>query len=131
MKLGTALVLAALCAACGYHLSTATTSSLFPPTVKTIAIPAFANATTRYHLSDRLPDAIGREFIKRTRYRIISNPNTADIVIHGSVLSYSFNPTIFDPTTGRASVADLHVFLALSIVDRASGKTIFNRPRFE
>ena len=50
------------------------TRDLVPKTVHTIAIPAFTNETTRYKLTDQLPEAIAREFISRTRYRIVTDP---------------------------------------------------------
>ena len=60
------------------------TRDLIPKTVHTIAIPAFTNPTTRYKLTDQLPEAIAREFISRTRYRIVSDPNPADAVLKGA-----------------------------------------------
>jgi len=58
-----------LAASCGYH--TGGHADLVPKTVRTIAIPAFTNGTTRYKLTDQLPEAIAREFISRTHYRIV------------------------------------------------------------
>jgi outer membrane lipopolysaccharide assembly protein LptE/RlpB len=122
-------VVALLATACGYHV--AGRADLVPKTIQTIAIPAFSNITTRYKLTDRLPEAISREFISRTRYRIVSDPDQADAVLRGAVLSYSSYPTIFDPATGRASGVQLQVTLRVSLVERASGKVLFNRPRIE
>lgn len=118
-----------LAAACGYHV--AGRADLVPKNIQTIAIPAFTNVTTRYKLTDRLPEAISREFISRTRYRIVSDPDQADAVLRGSVLNYSSYPTIFDPATGRASGVQLQVTLQVSLVERASGKVLFSRPRME
>lgn len=124
------VALAALLAtACGYHV--AGRADLVPKNIQTIAIPAFKNVTTRYKLTDRLPEAISREFISRTRYRIVSDPDQADAVLRGSVLNYSSYPTIFDPATGRASGVQLQVTLQVSLVERASGKALFSRPRME
>ena len=58
-----------LVSGCGY--STGGHADLVPKTGHTIAIPAFSNATTRYKLTDQLPEAIAREFISRTHYRIV------------------------------------------------------------
>jgi hypothetical protein len=33
--------------------------------------------------------------------------------------------------TGRASGVQLHVIMQISLVDRATGKVLFNRPNFE
>jgi outer membrane lipopolysaccharide assembly protein LptE/RlpB len=116
-------------ASCGYH--TGGHADLLPPTLKTIAVPAFANATVRYKLTDRLPEAISRELLTRTRYRVVSNPGAADAVLHGTVITYTSFPTVFDPATGRASAAEVHLTLRVILQDRATGKELFSRPSFE
>ena len=114
---------------CGYHL--AGKADLVPKTVHTVSVPPFSNATTRYRLTDWLPEAISREFISRTRYRIVSDPDQADAVVRGSVLNYTSYPTILDPGTGRASAIEMHVLMQVSLVERATGRVIFSRPAFE
>ena len=89
---------------CGYHV--AGHADLMPKTIQTICIPAFTNATTRYKLTDQLPEAIAQEFISRTRYQIVTDPNTADAVLRGTVLNYISYATVVDPTTGRATAVD-------------------------
>ena len=116
-------------ASCGYRF--AATDTALPRTIHTVAIPAFNNLTTRYKLTDQLPEAISREFLTRTRYKIVSDPNAADAVLHGSVVNYSFNPTIFDPATGRAAYAELHVTLSVTLTERATGKVLFDRKNFD
>lgn len=113
---------------CGYKV--AGRSDNLPPSLKTVAVPAFGNATVRYKLTDVMPEAFAREFIQHTRYKVVSNPNNADMVLHGTILGYRFNPTIFDPAAGRANVADLYVQLAVSLTDR-TGKVLYNQPTFE
>ena len=65
------------CASCCWlppaAITPADTRDLIPKTIHTIAIPAFTNVTTRYKLTDQLPEAIAREFISRTRYRIVTD----------------------------------------------------------
>ena len=116
-------------ASCGYRF--AGTDNELPKTVHTVSIPAFSNLTTRYKLTDQLPEAISREFISRTRYRVVPDPNAADAVLRGSVLNYSFYPTVFDPKTFRAAFAELHVTLSVTLTERATGKVLFSRPNFD
>lgn len=118
-----------LAASCGYH--TAGHADLIPKTIQTIAIPAFTNNTARYKLTDQLPEAFAREFIARTRYRVVSDPGSADAVLTGTVLSYAASPTVFDPTTGRASAIELHVSLRVNLTERATGKILFSRPSYQ
>ena len=79
---------------CGYRV--AGRGDLVPSNVRTIAIPAFANNTTRYPLTENLPAAIGREFISRTRYRVVAKPENADAVLQGAVLNYISYPAVVD-----------------------------------
>lgn len=128
MKAALALLLLLL-SSCGYR--TAGRADLLPPSLRTVAIPAFSNTTVRYKLTDTMPEALAREFIAHTRYRVVSSPGEADMVLQGAVLSYNFNPTIFDPQAQRANVADLRVTLQVTLTERATGRVLFQRPRFE
>ncbi|MEK7404986.1 MAG: LptE family protein, partial [Acidobacteriota bacterium] len=121
--------LAALAAGCGYHI--AGRADLLPKNIQTIAIPAFANVTTRYKLTERLPAALTREFIARTRYRIVADPNPADAILRGVVVNYVSYPTIFDPATGRATGVQMNVTLEITLTERASGQVLFSRPSFD
>lgn len=118
-----------LLAGCGYHVVGHT--DLLPKTINTICIPAFSNVTTNYKLSDELPEAIAREFISRTRYKVVSDPNTADAILRGTVVNYIHYPTVADPATGRAAEVDLRVYMRVDLVERATGKVLFTRPNME
>jgi len=118
-----------LLGSCGYHV--AGKADLVPKDVHTIAVPAFSNSTVHYKLTDGLPQAIGREFITRTRYRIVNNLDDADAVLRGSVINYVVFPTLFDQATGRTSGLQVNVTMQVTLTDRTTGKVIFTRPRFE
>jgi outer membrane lipopolysaccharide assembly protein LptE/RlpB len=121
-----ALALAASFAAgCGYQVGSH--GDLMPSTVKTIAISAFANTSTRYKLARLLPQDIGREILSRTRYRIVEDPNQADAVLTGTVAGFSAYPTISDPVSGRATAAEAVVTVNIALKDRRTGKTLFSR----
>jgi hypothetical protein len=120
----------ALCtASCGYRFSDGGGS--LPKTIHTVAIPAFTNLTTRYKLTDQLPEIISREFITRTRYRVVADADTADAVLRGTVITYSFYPTIFDSINARAVLAEMHVQLSITLTERATGKVLLSRPNFD
>lgn len=124
-----AALLASLTAACGYRVGGQ--SDVLPVTLKTICIPAFGNATPRYKLTESLPGAIGREFLMRTRYRVVPEMSQADAILRGTVLNYTSYPTIFDQRTGRAAGIQLSVFLDLVLVERESGKVLYERRNME
>jgi Lipopolysaccharide-assembly len=121
--------LALLLSSCGYRF--AATDTALPKTIHTIAIPAFANLSTRYKLTDQLPELISREFLTRTRYKVVADVDTADAILRGAIITYAFYPTIFDPANGRAAYAEMHVLLTVSLTERATGKVLFNRPNFD
>ena len=116
-------------AGCGYHV--AGHADLLPKSLKTIAVPAFGNVTTRYDLARMLPEDIGREFLSRTRYRVVSNPEQADAVLTGAVVRFSYYPTTVDPASGRATAVQATVILQLNLTDHATGAVLFNRPGAE
>ncbi|MFB3778257.1 MAG: LPS assembly lipoprotein LptE [Bryobacteraceae bacterium] len=129
-RLGSCLLaLLIACGGCGYHVSGR--ADTLPTSIRTIAIPAFSNLTTRYKLTEQLPAAITREFITRTRYRVVPDEEDGDAVLTGAVVAYTSAPTTYDPATGRASAVNLSVVLNLSLRERATGKVLFARERME
>lgn len=124
-----ALTASLLCAGCGYKVGGK--ADLLPSTIRTIAIPAFGNVTTRYKLTERLPSAIGREFLTRTRYRVVADPNDADAILQGAVVNFMSAPTIFDQATGRAAGIQISVFLNLTLLEKSNGAVLFRRDSLE
>ncbi|HWB87112.1 MAG TPA: LptE family protein [Bryobacteraceae bacterium] len=121
--------IALMAAGCGYHV--AGHADVLPKNVKTIAIPAFTNVTPRYKLAQMLPADITREFLSRTRYGVVADPNQADAVLTGGVVNFVDYPTIFDPVSGRATGVQVVVTLQLTLTDRATGAVLFSRPGAE
>lgn len=114
---------------CGYHVSGH--ADLLPKTLKTVAVPAFGDNSTRYRLADRLAQAVTREFLSRTRYQVLADPREADAVLRGSVMNVMSFPTTFDTTTGRAAGVQMIVFLQVTLQDRVSGKLLYSNPNME
>lgn len=114
---------------CGYHVTGK--ADLLPSTIRTIAIPAWTNLTPRYKLADRLPAALTREFISRTRYAVAADPAQADAVLNGAVVNIFAYPTVIDQRTGRAAGMQLIVILQIKLTDRATGQVIYDRQNFE
>jgi hypothetical protein len=122
------LLLMVFLVSCGYHVSGQ--GDLLPTNIHTISIPAFDNITVRYRLTDRLPEALTREFIARKRYQIVSDPAEADAVLRGAITNFIAYPTTFDQTTGRASGLQANVTMRITLTAR-DGKVLFSRPSFE
>lgn len=118
-----------LISGCGYHV--AGHADLLPKTIKTIAIPAFGNATTRYQLTKLLPEDVTKEFLSRTRYRIVADPSQADAVLTGTVVNAVAYPTTIDPASGRANAVQVIVTLSVTLTDRSTGKVLFSQPSLQ
>ncbi len=125
---GAALLCLAL-GGCGYRAGSP--ANPLPLAVSTIAIPGFENVTSRYKLSDRMPAALTREFIARTRYRVVPDADSADAILRGAVLNYQSFPNVVDQSSGRATGVQLIVSLQLSLTERKTGKVLFSRPSME
>jgi outer membrane lipopolysaccharide assembly protein LptE/RlpB len=111
-------------AGCGYH-TVGNKSAQLPASVHTIAIPTFVNRTRQYHIEQVLTEAVVREFLARTQYRLVYKDNGgADAALRGTVVATSIVPVTFDVTTGRATTALVTVSAQVSLVDR-SGKKLY------
>lgn len=129
-KTSAALLAVLACATgCGYHVSGK--SDIMPQTIHIIAIGAFANRSTQYKLAQRLPADITREFIERTRYKIVTDPKAADAVLDGAVLNFVSYPIVTDQSTGRATVVQCSAYLKITLTERATGKVLFTQPSLE
>ncbi|MBV9759022.1 MAG: hypothetical protein JO340_00520 [Acidobacteriaceae bacterium] len=111
---------------CGYHVSGR--ADLVPKSIQTIYIPSFTTFTTRYKLVDVLPKQMGREFLARTRFRIVNDPNQADALLRGSVNTVTAFPTVFDPTSGKATSVQVTVSLTINLIEQKTGKVLYSRP---
>jgi outer membrane lipopolysaccharide assembly protein LptE/RlpB len=130
MKIFLAPALALVVAGCGYHV--AGHANLMPKNIQTIAIPAFGNVTTgRAKLSRLITAEVGREFISRTHYTIVTQPEQADAVLVGVLTNFNGFPIISDPVSGRATGIQIVAQMSITLTDRHTGKTIFSRPTYE
>jgi outer membrane lipopolysaccharide assembly protein LptE/RlpB len=130
MKIFLPLLLALGTAGCGYHV--AGHADLMPKNVQTIAIPAFGNLTTgRAKLSRLITADVSREFMSRTHYTIVTQPEQADAVLVGVLSNFNSFPIISDPVSGRSTGIQVVAVLQVTLTDRHTGKTIFSRPTYE
>lgn len=112
---------------CGYH--TAGHSNLLPPDLRTIAVPAFVNQTQTYKIEQTLTSSVVHEFTTRTKYRITSDPGSADATLHGTVLSTYTTPLTYDTQTGRAATVLVIVSMKVSLTDH-NGREIYQNPSY-
>lgn len=113
---------------CGYHVGGR--GSALPANWKTISIPAFVNKSHRYKIEQRLTEAVIREFLARTSYHPISDPNAGDAILHGEVTGVETAVAVFDSTTGRATAMLITVRMKVSLVDQATKQEIYKNDNF-
>lgn len=110
---------------CGYRLAG---KKLNNGEGRTIAVPTFSNRTTTYRIEQRLTEAVRRELIRRTRFKVMPS-ETGDVVVAGEVLNFIANPIIFNEQ-GRGSSYSILVDLNVRLTDRQTGAVIFQNDRW-
>jgi outer membrane lipopolysaccharide assembly protein LptE/RlpB len=121
-------------AGCGYHV--AGTTSALPKNIHTIAVPALENKTTSYRIEQRLTAATIHEFVIKTPYHIVSDPENGDAILRGKVLTVEAVPllysstTVENPTTSRATTMLVTVKCEVTLEDRATGKILYHSDNF-
>jgi hypothetical protein len=108
---------------CGYHV--AGRAAQLPSEWKEIAVPAFTNDTTHYRIEQRFTQAVIRELITRTKYRVVQDPPAADAVFHGEVISIETSPVLFEATTGEVTTMLVTVHVKVELVDNKTRKPVY------
>jgi hypothetical protein len=104
--------------------------ALLPPDVKTIAVPAFKNQSSTFRIEQRLTSAVTREFLERTRFRVVPNPDGADAVLKGTVKDVRAGAITYDRTTGRATSMQVQVTADVQLEDLHSHKVLFSNANY-
>ncbi|MGB7284328.1 MAG: LPS assembly lipoprotein LptE [Candidatus Acidiferrum sp.] len=123
-----AITTALMLSGCGYHV--AGTTSALPKSIHVIAVPALENKTTSYRLEQKLTAATIHEFLAKTTYRVVSNPEDGDAVLRGKLLTLEAVPLLFDTTTGRATTMLVTVKCEVTFTERATQKVLYHTDNF-
>jgi outer membrane lipopolysaccharide assembly protein LptE/RlpB len=124
---GLAMASALMISSCGYHVAG---HRSLPKGIHVIAVPALENKTTSYRLEQKLTAATVHEFLAKTSYRVVSNPEDGDAVLKGKVLSLEAAPLLFDTTTGRATTMLVTVKCELTFTESATQKVLYHTDSF-
>jgi Lipopolysaccharide-assembly len=134
---------------CGYHVAGRGPDAL-PKTIHVIAVPTMENKTATFKIEQRLTAATIHEFLAATRYKIVSNPDAADAVLTGKVLSMEVVPLLFQSSTttspsppgtppgspaSTASVAQATAMIItmrceVTLTERSSDKVLYHTDNF-
>ena len=110
-------------AGCGYHV--AGHASQLPSEWTDIAIPAFKNDTTTYRIEQRMTEAVIREFVTRTKFRVVQDPKNADAVLRGEVISIETDPMLFQATTGEVTMMLVTIHTKVVLIDNKTEKPVY------
>jgi outer membrane lipopolysaccharide assembly protein LptE/RlpB len=117
-----------LAAGCGYHV--VGRSDSLPKTVHVIAVPALENKTTSYRIEQKLTSATVHEFLAKTPYKVVSNPEAGDAVLRGKVVSLEAVPLLFDTKTGRATTMLVTVKCEVTLTQTVTDKVLYHSDNF-
>ena len=119
-------------AACGYHVAGHNNS--LPKTIHVIAVPAMENKTTTFRIEQRLTAATIYEFLSKTTYRVVSDPNAGDAVLRGKILSVDIVPLTFQSTTTSNNVQATSMLITMkcevTLSERETGKVLFHTDNY-
>ena len=111
---GAAVLLACLLAqGCGYRLAGGG-SGVLPPTVQVVAVTTFENRTARTEIEQRVTEEVAREFSRRGRYKVVTDPVGADALLEGAITDFRTNPVQFN-AEGRATRVETVVMLRATL----------------
>jgi len=124
----TFVLLALALGGCGYHV--AGSSQALPRTIHVIAVPALENKTTSYRIEQKLTSATVHEFLAKTPYKVVSNPEAGDAVLRGKVVSLEAVPLLFDTKTGRATTMLVTMRCEVTLTETATQKVLYHADDF-
>ena len=120
---GGTLLAALVFLGCGYHV--AGHAARLPSDWKTIAVPTFQNHTPHYRIEQRFTAAVVREFLARTKYRIVQDTGSADGVLQGDVLTIEATPLLFNATTGQVTTMLVTVHAKIALRDNCTEQAVY------
>jgi outer membrane lipopolysaccharide assembly protein LptE/RlpB len=113
---------------CGYHALGAATH--LPPDVKTLAVPVFATRTDSNGTESALTEAVVREFITRTRFRVTTNSGSdADAVLHGTILKQNVMPLTYNAATQQSSSFVITIVASVTLTAH-DGRVIYENKNY-
>ncbi len=121
-------------AGCGYHVAGHSDNAL-PKTIHVIAVPALENKTTTFKIEQKLTAATIHEFLAKTDYKIVSDPNGGDAVLKGKVLSLEVVPLLFQTpsqtsATTQATAMMVTMKCEVTLTERDNDKVLYHTDNF-
>lgn len=113
---------------CGYHTLGAATH--LPPDVKTLAVPVFAMRTDSNGTETALTEAVVRELITRTRFRVTTDSGAdADAVLHGTILKQAVMPLTYNAATQQSSSFVITIVASVTLTAH-DGRVLYDNKNY-
>lgn len=128
--LGALLLLSSLLIGCASDPSKGwAQSSAFNTSLRTIAVPVFANSTSNRSLSQNLTEAVVKEIESVTPWKV-TGQGRADTMLRGTLTDYRLTLLSKDPTTGLANEMLVQATVNFQWIDLRTGEPIIERDGF-
>lgn len=122
------IIAMAILFSCGYRLIGK--GGALPVTIKNLAIMPFDNQTNIPELPERIKEAITSEMARRTSIKIGHDPDEAEAILKGTLLSYGLFPVTFD-TKGRANRFQIVIAVTAEIKEKGTDKVLYKSQIFK
>jgi len=111
---------------CGYHTLGAATH--LPPDVHTLSVPLFTSKTDAYHTETVMTEAVIREFMARTRFRVTPDAG-GDAVLHGTILKEAVTPLTYNAATQESSSFLMTIVASVTLTGR-DGSVLYENKNY-
>ena len=101
--------------------------TLFPEGYETVYVPVFDSVSYRRGLGEELTEAVVKEIERRSNFKVVSNPATADTMLIGKIIGEN-KKLRFELPTGDPREMEVNLTVQVSWTDQR-GRTIREIPK--
>lgn len=123
------LLLALLATGCGYQRTAAI--SALPPELRTIAVPTFRNRTFEPLVEAAVGGAIKQKLLAQRRLEILDDPDSADLVLRGTITTYTTAPLSFDESRSVALEYRVTIRADVALLQRGKATPLWDEAGWE
>ncbi|MEM7248217.1 MAG: LPS assembly lipoprotein LptE [Acidobacteriota bacterium] len=114
---------------CGYSLTSK--GSNLPAHVKVIAIPEFANQTSRPELGQRVTEKLREQLVARGKYQVTSDTRNADAILRGSVRGWDAKPVQLSDDRSDAERVTVTLDASVTFEDRVVNRVTWQQDGYK
>ena len=115
---------------CGYAL--VGRSSTLPEDVRTIYVQALTNQTSRARVDQLLTQAIIDEFVTRQRFKVVSDRESADAILGGTVTNFRVRPVAFSRESGgRAREYEILIYARMQFIRQDNDEVLWKQDFYQ